>query len=187
MRTETDEDIVHEVLHGQRDRYALLVERYGRLVASVVWRVLGGPGDVEELTQEVFVRAYFALPSYKPEYRFSSWLYRIALNLCLDERHRRGRELPLEPAEADAEGPLPSPPDPGPSPAVLVARRETARALWAAVAALPDEFREVVLLRHVDELSYQEICERTGLPMGTVKSRLARARRQLAEDLEGLE
>lgn len=177
-----DQSVVAAVLAGDRDRYAVLVERYQQRIYNTLWHLCGAADDAEELTQITFCRAYFALGSYKPEFKFSTWLFQIAHNLYLNERRRRRPELmgDSSTADNDVEADLM---DPGALPVAVVERREARTAIWRAIAALPDDYRQIILMRHVNELSYQEISEATCLPIGTVKSRLARARQQLAASL----
>jgi RNA polymerase sigma-70 factor (ECF subfamily) len=138
----------------------------------------GSSSSAEEIAQETFVRAYFALGSYKPAYPFGTWLRRIAINLALNAAQREARQVSVEDEAFDAM-PHPAQDDPAES----AERRETRAAIWAALGGLSREHRVLIVLRHIDELSYQEIAEATGLPMGTVKSRIARARRQLQASL----
>jgi len=188
MDQDADSDalIVAAVLSGQRDRFATLVQRHQKRVYGAMWRLTGNADDAEELTQIAFFRAYFALGSFKPEYKLSTWLCQIGYHAFLNERRKRWREVKLEdlvePEDRESDA-VPELVDPGAPPSTLVEVRDTRRVIWRAVVELAQDFRAIFLMRHVDELSYEEICQVTGLPMGTVKSRLARARRQLAEKL----
>jgi len=180
----TDAEVVAAVLRGDRERFELLVRGHRRLVYSIALRMCGSPEDAEELTQEVFVRAYFALPDFKPEFRFSSWVARIASNLAIDLLRDRARTVSIEPARGQE--PIAEPllaGDASEQPEFAAEERDLRSRLWRAVADLPPEFRDIVLMRHAQELSYREICRCTGLSMGTVKSRLARARRRLGAAL----
>ncbi|MCB0217204.1 MAG: sigma-70 family RNA polymerase sigma factor [Caldilineae bacterium] len=179
----SDAEIVAAVLDGDRDSFGLLVARYQQRIHSAMWRATGDAAEAEELTQAVFCRTYFALATYDPSYSFSTWIYRIAHNLCINTRTRGLRALSLEAVQEEGGGSPAVLADPGPTPEERRERRELADRIRDALAQLPDEFREVVFLRHVQELSYAEICDVTGLPMGTVKSRIARGRRLLAASL----
>jgi RNA polymerase sigma-70 factor (ECF subfamily) len=191
VEAESDQAIVAAVLAGERDAYALLIGRYQRRVFQALRGMTGSSYDAEELTQETFYRAYFALASYNPDYRFSTWIFQIAYNLCRTAAKKRQREVGLEDQLGESED------EPTPeagrwlasdaeSPGAMAEASELEQRVWRAVAALPPEYRDVVIMRHVNELTYEEICELTGLPMGTVKSRLARARRRLAKSLEAV-
>ncbi len=183
--TASDEDVITAVLAGQLDAYAQLVQRYERRIRFALVRMVGNGDDADELTQEVFVRAYFALPRFDPTYRFSTWIYQIAANLAINFTRRRSREVRMPP-DAEAEETffeqLPSV-DAGAQPAAAAEQRAEVSRLRRAMADMPPDMRQVLVMRHVLELSYQEICDATGLPMGTVKSRLDRARRKLAQAL----
>jgi RNA polymerase sigma-70 factor (ECF subfamily) len=182
-----DAEIVQAVLAGNRDAYASLVERYQRQVFGLLVHAGSATDLSEELTQEAFVRAYYALPRYNPAYRFSTWVCQIALNLWRSERRKQWRVADVRVDSGDGEtDDAPEWPDQGPTPDAAAETEDLHRRLWAAVAALPADAREIVLLRHTLELSYEDISATTGIPMGTVKSRLARARRQLALVLEDL-
>lgn len=169
-------------MYGDRGAFAQLVGRWQRPLHSAIRRMVFDADDAEELTQETFLRAYSALAGFDPRYRFSPWLFRIATNLAINHRRRRGRETTVgqsieeETAYFEAlnddhcEG----------HPEEAWDEAELSRRLWLAVDRLPEDHRAVLIMRHVMDLSYDAIVEATGLPMGTVKSRLARARRLLA-------
>jgi RNA polymerase sigma-70 factor (ECF subfamily) len=177
----SDHDLIGAVLHGDQAAYGVLVSRYQSLVFRSVYWICLDRDEAEDLTQEVFVRAYFALPTHDQTRPLAPWLLTIARNLSLTACRRLRREVPRQ----DAERLLGIEPDRRPSPASLAEDRELADRLWSAVDALPHEFREIVVLRHFSELTYEEICDVTGLPIGTVKSRLNRGRRLLAKSLAG--
>lgn len=180
----TDQAVVSAVMAGDRDVFAVLVQRHQRRIYHALWRMFGDAEEAEELTQGAFVRAYFALGSYKPEYPFSTWLFRIAYHLFLNERRDHRREVGFDDGGDADDDPAQRVEDPAAPPHALVEARDLRRTVWQAVTALPEDYRTVIVLRHMQELSYAEICEITGLPVGTVKSRLARARHQLAGLLE---
>jgi RNA polymerase sigma-70 factor (ECF subfamily) len=185
----TDAELVAAVLGGEQEAYSELLERHQHRVFRILLRLCGNTYDAEELAQEVFFKTYFALPSYRPEHRFSSWLYKIATNHAFSFLRTRNREVSLEFEGADQEGaPSLEPEDTRrhDRPESALERSDRAELLWRAVASLPADFRDIVLMRHVEELSYKEICEATGLSMGTVKSRLARAKQKLERSLAGL-
>ena len=180
----TDEQIIVLVLAGDRDQFAVLVMRYQRRVCNSL-RLLSGNAELaEELTQEAFCRAYAALGRFNPEYRFSSWLYQIAVNLWRSAAKRGSREVPLD-GEGQADGDeIPETKrrlvDPDAGPEARAVAEDSKRRVWEAVDQLSPDYKQIVVMRHVMELSYQEIGDELGLPMGTVKSRLARARAELA-------
>jgi len=183
---ESDADLAVAARRGSPDACTLLVHRFERPVYNLIARLVQDPGRAEELTQDTFVKMFRALASYDASLRFSSWLFRIAHNTAIDAL--RQRQVPLTTPRFDEDGeeidPLAGLPDlTGDSPEQAVMRREVARALDAAIDALRPEYRAVVVLRHHEDLDYEEIAEITGLPLGTVKTYLHRARKALAGHL----
>ena len=181
----SDQEIVAEVLAGKQHRYAELVGRYQGPIVNYVYRMMGQYEDAVDLSQDVFLKAYSALESYQPRYPFSAWLFRIARNAPIDElRRRRLRTVPLDAPIATGEGSVDrqiEAPDVGPEQQYL--RAELQGELGALVAELPEKYREPLVLRHGAELSYEEIAEALELPLGTVKTRIFRAREALRKRL----
>jgi RNA polymerase sigma-70 factor (ECF subfamily) len=184
----TDAELVARALDGSQEAFRLLVERFERPIFSLVARMVQDPGTAEDLAQEVFVKAFRRLDSYDPGRKFASWLFKIAHNTTIDYLRRGGPEtVPLETQEEQGGGGLLAVlPDPVESPLAAAERRDLARALERAIAALRLDYREAVILFYVEGASYQEICEATGLPLGTVKTNLHRARKELARAMEAL-
>jgi RNA polymerase sigma-70 factor (ECF subfamily) len=180
--TPTDEELVRTVLAGDRERFGELVERYqGRLV-NYLHRLVRNLDEAHDLAQEVFVRVYQALDRFDPQYRFSTWLFRVAQNAAIDViRKRRFRLVPLSrPEEDGGEGTweLDLPAE-GPGALETLETRERDAGIRVAIDALPWEYRELILLRHYGELAYEEIAQAKGMPLGTVKNKLFRARQML--------
>ncbi|MBA2565986.1 MAG: RNA polymerase sigma factor [Gemmatimonadetes bacterium] len=167
--------LLARVLAGESRAYATLVDRYGRRLYWSCLRLLGDPDDAEDAVQEAFVRAYTGLSRYDPAQRFYTWLFAIARNLCLNRIRRRKLWglLPLVSPATGAE--LPAREDTG----ARVETRELAAALSDCLAALPFDQRECFHLRHEEEFSYEEIASALSIPMGTVMSRLSRAREKM--------
>jgi RNA polymerase sigma-70 factor (ECF subfamily) len=185
----TDAELVARALDGSQEAFRLLVERFERPIFSLVARMVQDPGTAEDLAQEVFVKAFRRLDTYDPGRKFASWLFKIAHNTTIDYLRRGGPEtVPLENAEDQGGGGglLAVLPDPVESPLAAAERRDLGRALERAIAALRLDYREAVILFYVEGASYQEICEATGLPLGTVKTNLHRARKELARAMERL-
>lgn len=182
----SDEGLVAAALDGDPAAFQRLVERWWRPVYRTVWRLVGHAEDAEDLTQETFLRAYAALSHFDPQYKFGAWITRIAMNLSLNFRRKRARETVIGSSSDDADAFFEQLPDDGDDipPETQAGDRELGAQLWQAVDALPEEYRTVIVLRHVIELSYDEIAATLELPMGTVKSRLARARRMLMSKVE---
>lgn len=171
---------------GDLSAFELLVARYERRIYNLALRMLGSPADAEDAAQEAFLRAFASLASFRGHARFGTWLYRVAINACRDELRRR-RRLPTGPLELADPQPSaalrPDPPDAGPGPEAAAERREVRALVERAVAALPAEYREAVLLRDLHDLSYEEIAAALGVAVGTVKSRIHRGRQLLREQL----
>lgn len=177
--------LVAEAIEGSELAFRTLVERYQRPVFSLVLRMVRDRGIAEDVTQEVFVKAWMALSRYDPRRRFASWLFKIASNAAIDQlRRKKLPTTPIETSEPDQSSILDRIEDErSESPDTLVKRRELSSALESAVAALRPEYRIVVLLRFREELPYRDIAEATGMPLGTVKTNLRRARREIEERL----
>jgi len=180
----SDEELVATVQAGDASAFDELVLRWETKIRGAAYRVLGSEEEAYDVVQEALLKAYRGLPGFKREARFSSWLYQIALNLCRDRlRRRRGRqqvsldELP----EAVASGALGRG---GPSALELVESSDLRRRVAAAVAALPDEQREVIVLKEYEGLTFVEIAHVLELPVSTVKTRLYRGLGQLRTSLE---
>lgn len=180
----TDEQLVEAFQAGDVSAFDLLVSRWDRKIQGAVYRVVGQSEDVRDIAQEAFLKAYRALPLFKREAKFSSWLYQIALNLCRDRLRRRRRslaEVSLDLLSENGGSPLATG---GPSAMDLVEAREISQTVGAAVWALPEEQREVIVLKEYQGLTFQEIADVLGLPVSTVKTRLYRGLGLLRECLE---
>lgn len=173
---------------GNARAFEALVVKYQRRVARLVSRYLRSTAEIEDATQDIFIRVYHGLAGFKGEAKFSTWLYRIAANHCLTVVAREKRS-PLVSLDLDAQSPewdgLPEPAtDEGPERQLLA--KEIARTVEDALAALNTDGREALLLYEDDGLSYHEIAERTGVPIGTVRARIFRAREAIATRLDTL-
>lgn len=161
-----------------RPTFDEVADRYGPTIYAFAYRLTGNRDDAADLAQDVFVRVYRNLDRYEPG-TFDGWLYRITKNLFLDTLRRR-RRFRMEPLpEVEAQEPVTH----EPGPADVVERRTLESRLERALAKLPDEFRLAVLLCDVEQLTYEEIVKVTGWPLGTVRSRIHRGRRQLRDAL----
>lgn len=180
----TDEELVAAVLAGDRERYGDLIERYqGRLV-NYLFRLVRSADDAHDLAQEVFVKVYQVLDRYDPQYRFSTWLFRVAQNAAIDQiRRRRLRLVSLSQEDQEGEGHDWELPAHERGPYGELRNRERADAIQVAIDSLPWEYRELILLRHMGELPYEEIAQMKRMPLGTVKNKLFRGRQMLKEKL----
>jgi RNA polymerase sigma-70 factor (ECF subfamily) len=177
-----DEALLERARRGDRDAFAQIVERHQDGLYTMALRMLGRPEDAADVVQETFLRAYVNLPRLQPA-SVRGWLFRVAVNASHDVQRRAVRR-PADPLE-DREGKILDLPDPAMGPEATVEARERARVVRDAVLALPADYRVAVVLRDVNELSYEEMSEALRVPLGTVKSRLSRARAQLAANLRG--
>ncbi|MFB3854556.1 MAG: RNA polymerase sigma factor [Vicinamibacterales bacterium] len=179
--TTTDSDLVALVLAGSEKASRELVRRYERPVYNLIARMVGNPALAEDLAQETFLRMFRGLKSYDPGQKFSNWLLRIAHNLTVD--HLRIRRLDTVPLDEDPSGrPVEERVVAGPEddPARALERSDIAAAIDRALARLRPEYRQLVVLRYLEDLGYEDLVEVTGLPLGTVKSFLHRARAAMA-------
>ena len=170
-----DPEWVRSAQAGDRNAFSVLVRRHQRALHRYLVRMVGSPDDALELTQESFVRAWQALPQWSPSAQFRTWLFRIGRNAALDLLRRRGTVefVPLDDAFEGVHG--------GPGPEQQMQATQQMRQLEAALSRLTPEHREVLLLREIEDMSYEEIGRVLSLSEGTVKSRLARARAALIE------
>jgi len=182
----TDEELVARVLSGQEHLFETLVRRYQTRILSHVARMVGSREDALDLSQEIFLKVFGALDRFNPEFRFSTWLFRIAGNAAIDHlRKRKPRTIPLETTDSDGHVSSPEYKSSDLDPFGRLRNTERGDAIARAIADLPAEFRELIALRHFTGLSYEEIAEIKNMPLGTVKNKLFRARAVLKERLAG--
>ncbi|MBN9399190.1 MAG: sigma-70 family RNA polymerase sigma factor ['Candidatus Kapabacteria' thiocyanatum] len=181
-----DEAVIRDILAGHTNAFAKLERKYRRIVSFLIRKMIRNEEDVEDLVQETFVKAYAALPSFQFEYPFSRWLYKIASNRCIDHlRKRRFQSVSLDEPIATRDGGdlYMDPADKGHTPDTALLAKERAQLLREALETMPEKYREVIRLRHEEELDYLEIAERLKQPLGTVKAHLFRARKLLYKKL----
>jgi len=180
----SDERLVELSLGGDRDAFGILVQRYQRRLTAFLSQLVGDMELARELSQEAFVRAWSALERFDPRYRFSTWLFRIAHNLGIDQlRRRRLQTTPLYRTDSDGDEVEVVVPDLDKDPLGHLENRALASELRQIIDQLRPEYRELVLLRHFAGLSYQEIADFTNMPLGTVKNKLFRAHSVLRKAL----
>jgi RNA polymerase sigma-70 factor (ECF subfamily) len=177
----SDRELVAIAVTGFDGSFEELVRRYQRPISAYVYRMVGNYESALDLTQEIFIKVYNSLNRYRSEFKFSTWIYKIAHNAAVDHLRRNSTreqslvagtegdtfELPIESTHL--------------SPEQESERRERRVEIEAVVRALPANYRELIILRHSQDLSYEEIVEVTGLPLGTVKNRLFRAREMMRQ------
>ena len=175
-----DSELVLSALAGRESGFAELVRRYQRPIAAYVYRMVGDYDAALDLTQEVFIKVYGSLSRYRSEFKFSTWIYKIAHNAAIDHLRRgAARETAIGASEDDR--PTIAIDSRRLTPEQESERNERCSEIEMVVRMLPAAYRELIVLRHSNDLSYDEIAEVTGLPLGTVKNRLFRAREALRD------
>ncbi|USG67172.1 sigma-70 family RNA polymerase sigma factor [Brevibacillus ruminantium] len=178
---EEDKEWVRQVLSGEKQAYAHLINKYRNKVFSLLYRMTGNPHDAQDLAQECFIRAYRYLHSYDENRKFSSWLYRIAVNVYVDtQRSLQKKQVSLVEIEENTLSD-------GNSPETMYLQEEHASELHELIGQLPEKYRVVLLLRYVDELSYQEISDILEIPLHQVQIRLHRAKQRLRNYFQSAE
>lgn len=166
----SDSDLVAMTLGGTTEAFATLVERYDRAVYHLAYRTLRDVEEARDATQEAFFKAFRSLRTFKPGAKFSTWIFAIVYHACCDRLNRRKRYSNEE---------LPERADPNPGPEREAIAADEARRLRAAIDALPEKYRTVITLYHLQGRQYEEIAEVLGIPLGTVKTHLFRAKEHL--------
>jgi RNA polymerase sigma-70 factor, ECF subfamily len=181
LRDVTDLELIASAIRGAEDGFEALVRRYQRPITGYIFRMLGDYEASLDVSQEVFIKVYNSLSRYSSDYKFSTWLYRIAHNAAIDHMRRNSvspQSLETENADGTYQLQIECP---NPTPEQDRERSEWRTEIENVVKRLPAPYRELILLRHSQDLSYDEIAEVTGLPLGTVKNRLFRAREMMRE------
>ncbi|MEZ4387591.1 MAG: sigma-70 family RNA polymerase sigma factor [Candidatus Krumholzibacteriia bacterium] len=178
-----DLKLIRRCKRGEEAAFQEVLARYRAPIYNLCWRMTRNDEDARDLAQEVFIKVFRLLDRYDEQYAFSSWLFRIASNHCIDHlRRQRLRFLSVErdgvAGDEDAEMQIPSP---GPQPDQVMERRQALEKLDEVIAELPPHYRIITLLRHDQQLSYEEIAETLQLPLGTVKARIHRARNMIQQ------
>jgi RNA polymerase sigma-70 factor (ECF subfamily) len=180
----TDEELVARSIKGDNESFNELILRWERPIYALAYRTIGREEDARDVCQETFLRAFRALPRFRGQAKFSSWLYRIALNLCRDWVRRERRTPVVQPPEELDVLELAAAAEPAESIEELVARKDVIRAVERAMALLPEEQRTAIVLKEYHGMTFQEIADLVGCPLSTVKTRLYQGlsvlRRELA-------
>lgn len=180
-----DRFLIQSALTGDEKAFETLLLKYRNLVYTIMIKMVRNPQEAEDLTQEAFIKAFKSLASFNEEFAFSTWLMKIATNNCIDFLRKRKLQThsihePIrykdEKIEIDIQ-------DSGPTPEKYLLQNERRKALERAIEGLPERYRYVILLRHKEEKSYEEISEILNLPLGTVKAQIFRAREMLNKTL----
>lgn len=185
MNEEQNKELIRRTLRGEKQAFELLVRKYQQPIMNYIGRMVGDRETAADFTQDVFVRAYASLRSFEPNYKFTTWLFRIASNLVID--HWRKKKIPAlsigEPAE-EGSGLALDVAENEPSVARKFELAELSRRIENLLERLPASQRELFVWRHVNELSYKEMAEIKNLPLGTVKNRVYQAKETIRRLLE---
>ena len=168
---------IQEVLAGNKQTYAHIINKYKNPLYATILRMTKNPHDAQDLVQEAFIKVYQQLGKYDNTGSFSSWLYRVAINHCMDEF--RKKRYKMKQVEID-EGTVVN----ADHPEVIFLKKEKSRQLERLIATLPEDERMIILLRYVNELSYQEISELVDAPLSTVRNKLHRAKKKMRETVK---
>ena len=182
MSTLSDAELVVRARGGAQEAYRELLTRYERPVFSLIVRMVREPMLAEDLSQEAFIKVFRSLDSYDPTQKLSSWIFKIAHNVAIDQLRRKPLDtVPLESPDEESPGPLAVLADEREgTPEAAALRSDLRRALDAGLSRLRPDYRAVLVLRFQEGLAYEEIAEVTGLPLGTVKTHIHRGRKELA-------
>ncbi|MEJ2637374.1 MAG: sigma-70 family RNA polymerase sigma factor [Calditrichia bacterium] len=183
-----DRELIQLALQGNEKGYEKLLNKYRNLVFTIMLKMVRNPQEAEDLTQEAFMKAFNSLASFNDEFAFSTWLMKIASNNCIDFlRKRKLRTYSInEPIQYKDEKIEIEIPDAEPTPEKSLLQNERKRMIEEAIDQLPERYRYVILLRHKEEKSYEEISEILNLPLGTVKAQIFRAREILNKKLKSI-
>ena len=181
MTREQEAAIVRKVLGGDANAFETLVLEYEKNVYNIALRMTGNSEDAADMTQEAFIKAYNSLQSFRGDSKFSVWLYRIVSNVCLDFLRSKNRRptVSLSVEDDDGEDTQLDVADESQSPELLLDRKLTRESVRRGLDSLPPDYRQILLLREIQGLSYDEIAQALSLEVGTVKSRIFRARKRL--------
>ncbi|MGB9682478.1 MAG: sigma-70 family RNA polymerase sigma factor [bacterium] len=183
MVEETDELLVEKIKKGNDDAFRDLIRRYQRYVLNLVYRTIGDTNDAEDIAQEVFIKVYKSIRGFKGESKFSTWISKITVNVCMDKLREKSKNKE-EDIEEEAWNTFTQPVNF--SPEVMAERHELQETIKKAIESLPEELRAAFVLRELENLSYEEIGEMLNIPIGTVESRIYRARMKLRSYLKDL-
>lgn len=177
--------IIQNVLSGSREQYELLVRENQTKVYNLALKMTGSREDALDISQEVFIKAYVSLSSFRGDSLFSSWVYRLTYNMCIDlsRKSKRRKTVPMVFTDKDEEDSPLEIPDEAHLPETELEKKELQSEISAAVCDLPEEYRKIFIMREFDGLSYEEIAKSLCISQGTVKSRLSRARKRIAQRL----
>ena len=180
-------ELISLALYGDQKAFAEILALYRDQIYHFIFRMVKNRAECEDLTQETFIKAFNALASFNAEYAFSTWLYKIAVNNCIDHfRKKRLRTFSLDTPIPSKDGEIQREfPDDNLGPESQLISHERSGRIQEAIDSLPEKYREAIILRHSKDKSYEEIAQELDLPLGTVKVRIFRAREMLKKKLRG--
>ena len=180
-------ELIKKAIEGDESAYKNLLENYRGAIYNLIYKMVRNKEETEDLVQEAFMKAFKALPSFNEEYAFSTWLYKIAVNNCID--HMRKKKLqtysinkPVQSKDGELDREFP---DTSMSSDKSILSEERAGIIETAIDELPENYKTAIILRHSEEKSYEEISQILNIPLGTVKARIFRAREMLKKKLKG--
>lgn len=184
---ETDSELISQAKLGEDKAYDKLLNKYRNSVYNLVFRMVRDVQEAEDLTQEAFIKAFNSLAQFNEEYAFSTWLYKIATNNCIDFFRKRklqtlSLDKPIQYKDSEIQQEIP---DTDLNPEKTILAKERSAIIREAIDTLPEKYHSAIILRHSEEKSYEEIAEILNLPIGTVKARIFRAREMLNKALKG--
>lgn len=182
-----DKRLIEAALNSDQEAFARLMNKYKDSIMNLIYRMINRQQEVEDLTQEAFIKAFNALHTFNDEFAFSTWLYKIATNNCIDYLRKRklhtfSIDKPLQSGDGEYQYEIPDHsfiPDKG-----IIARQQS-MTIQEAIDALPEKYRRVIRMRHIEEKNYEDIADELNLPLGTVKAHIFRAREMLNKFLRG--
>jgi RNA polymerase sigma factor (sigma-70 family) len=183
---EEDIDTVNKILAGDNSAFRILQKKYKQIIASLIRKMVRDEDDIDDLTQETFIKAYNALDTYRSDFPFSAWIYRIASNNCIDFLRKKRFQMvslstPIDPSDEESTFEIK---DTSYQPDLNYMSLERRKALKNAIESLPENYRLIVQMRHEEELDYKDISDKLNLPLGTVKAHLFRARKIMLTSLQ---
>ena len=180
-------ELIKKAITGDEKAYQQILENYRGALFNLLYKMVRNKEETEDLVQEAFMKAFNALPSFNEEYAFSTWLYKIAVNNCIDHmRKKRLKTFSINKPVQSKDGELDREfPDTTTSPDKAMLTAERSKLIETAIHELPENYKIAIVLRHTEEKSYEEIAEILNIPLGTVKARIFRAREMLKKKLKG--
>ncbi len=188
MPLETEQALVTSALAGDQKAYKALFDMYRQAIFHIAVKIVRNPEEANDLVQETFIKAFGSLKTYDCHYRFSTWLYKIAANCSIDFLRKRkidalSLDRPIETKDGEVQMEVP---DNSFNPEQDLREKERGVGIEEAIESLPDKYREVIIMRHKEDRSYEEIASQLHVPVGTVKARIFRARELLKKKLKSL-